>query len=343
MLTKHTRWIDATKQRSSSQAFLTAKPAVAVEYVGHKAFDAEDLQKAAARAVNLQLLLEHLFGGDVAQLAARAEIDARRLRGMLDLESHVSSEMAEHIEQTLRLPAGWLDQRRNALEAADIALLQQRMGGGADAPNDAVAATKHGDSDDAIAARKENAGSAAMPVNKENTMPKVVLGAELQWIKERLDAMPRGSKTRLADLMHRHPNDLSAWLGSHRPMPESAKQALAAALPAFDERMAADFRAAFPHSDIAGWMDDAAKAEQENTQDLTAASDPQAPATKEAAAPETKPAVLVKRRAGSGTYVSFRRNEDGPTLEEVIAQTANTLAHVLDRLSSKSQHENQNH
>ncbi|MCX7912931.1 MAG: hypothetical protein N2506_08260, partial [Dehalococcoidales bacterium] len=120
-MTKHTRWIDATKQRSISQAFLTAKPAVAVQYVGHKAFDSEDLQKAAARAVNLQLLLERLFDNDVAQLASRAEIDARRLRSMLDLEIHVSSEMAEHIEQTLRLPAGWLDQRRHSLDAADVA------------------------------------------------------------------------------------------------------------------------------------------------------------------------------------------------------------------------------
>lgn len=173
-------------------------------------------------------------------------------------------------------------------------------------------------------------------------MPKVVLGAELQWIKERLDAMPRGSKTRLADLMHRHPNDLSAWLGSHRPMPESAKRALAAALPAFDARMAADFRLAFPSSDIAGRMDDATQGEQESAQDSTAASDPQAPATKEAAVPETKPAVLVKRRAGSGTYVSFRRTEDEPTLEEVIAQTANMLAHVLSSIIDR-QHENHNH
>jgi hypothetical protein len=342
MLTKQTRWIDATKRRSSSQAFLTAKPAVAVEYVGHKAFDAEDLQKAAARAVNLQLLLEHLFDKDVAQLAARAEIDARRLRSMLDLEIHVSPEMAEHIEQTLRLPAGWLDQRRHALEAADIAMLQQRMGGATDAPNDAAAATKHGDSDDGFSVREENAESGAKPVSKENTMPKVVLGAELQWIKERLDAMPRGSKTRLADLMHRHPNDLSAWLGSHRPMPESAKQALAAALPAFDARLAADFRAAFPRSDLAGWMEDAARGEKENTEASTAASDPQTPATKDAALPETKPAVLVKRRAGSGTYVSFRRTEGEPTLEEVIAQTANTLAHVLSSIVDR-QHENHNH
>jgi hypothetical protein len=336
MLTKHTRWIDATKQRSSSQAFLTAKPAVAVQYVGHKAFDSEDLQKAAARAVNLQLLLERLFDNDVAQLASRAEIDARRLRSMLDLEIHVSSEMAEHIEQTLRLPAGWLDQRRHSLDAADVAMLQQRMGSGTDATSEATATTQH-----------SNSGNSDEAVNKENVMPKSHLGADLQWIKDRLDSMPRGSKTRLADLMHRHPNDLSAWLGSHRAMPESARRALAAALPAFDAKMAADFRAAFPNSDIAGWMNDAARSEKENlvaaaAEDSTAASALEEPATKEAVVPETKPPVLVKRRAGAGTYVSFRRNEDEPSLEEVIAQTANTLAQVLSSIVHR-QHENQHH
>jgi len=215
-----------------------------------------------------------------------------------------------------------------------MALLQQRMKGEADAPSEAPATAQHRDS---------GHGDDAVHEDKENVMTKPALSAELQWIKDRLDSMPRGSKTRLADLMHRHPNDLSAWLGSHRAMPESAKRALAAALPAFDAQMAAQFRQAFPHSDIAGWMggeNDAPGAATDD--DVTAASAPQESAPKSAAAPETKTPVLVKRRAGAGTYVSFRRHDNEPSLEEVIAQAANTLAHVLSSIVDR-QHENSHH
>jgi len=68
--------------------------------------------------MNLQMLLRDVFDSSVAAMAAHVEMSPERLRSLLN--DSISSEMAEHLEQVLGLPGGWLDNKRSSLDARHL-------------------------------------------------------------------------------------------------------------------------------------------------------------------------------------------------------------------------------
>lgn len=111
------RIVAPTSRLSSAQHSIAALAPVPVTVTHHRNIDPQELRLAAARAINLRLLLEHLFDGSVAAMAAHLEMSPDRLRSLIDLQVPFDPEIAEHLEKILRLPGGWLDNRRTSIDA----------------------------------------------------------------------------------------------------------------------------------------------------------------------------------------------------------------------------------
>jgi len=102
---------------SAQDIFSPMNPVKIVHQTAHqsKQEDPEETRRFGVRSLNLQMLLKDVFSSSIASMAAHIEISPDRLRSLLN--DAVSSEMAEHLEQVLNLPGGWLDNKRSAIDA----------------------------------------------------------------------------------------------------------------------------------------------------------------------------------------------------------------------------------
>lgn len=112
------RIVTPQQRLSSAQRTLAAMNPVAVS-MAHR-HDPESLRRMAARALNLKLLLQHVFDESIASMAAHLEMSPDRLRALIDLQTSFDPEIAEHLEHCLNLPGGWLDTRRAHIDTAHL-------------------------------------------------------------------------------------------------------------------------------------------------------------------------------------------------------------------------------
>lgn len=76
---------------------------------------------------------------------------------------------------------------------------------------------------------------------KQSAAHRPVHDPDLAWLDDQLHSKPRGTRSRLARLMERSPDDLSAWLKLLRPIPPAARERLGRALAEIDRELAAQW------------------------------------------------------------------------------------------------------
>ena len=117
-LSARSRIVTPQQRLSSAHRTLDAMNPVVVS-MAHR-HDPESLRRMAARALNLKLLLQHVFDDSIAAMAAHLEVSPDRLRSLIDLQTSFDPEIAEHLEHCLHLPGGWLDTRRTQIDAEQL-------------------------------------------------------------------------------------------------------------------------------------------------------------------------------------------------------------------------------
>lgn len=371
-MNERVRYVDRSMRLSSAQnPLVQARSPVAVTFVSpHPGFNLGEATKNARRVTNLQLLKNHIFGGNVAEMAARAELSPQRLNALLELDMVLSSELAEHIEQTLGLPGGWLDRKherwteelqqevlQHMQSAAERARAQESVEAEAaaaateaaaaesttaqpDAAVQPIQADKVCESDDCeprapvdIVVSQDAQASAP---SKERTMRAPY---DLQWLNEQLNMMPRGAKSALAKELGRHVNDLSAWLNGHRPMPSPVRAQLPEALQRFNADLAQRF------AQLKGEPQPGVRTAPEQEPAAAQPSSDSAASSTSSVRDLTSPRAVVKRTVGRSEYVTFRR-QDAEELAQMAMITAQKLADVMQtalRMSAMhEQHEKAN-
>ena len=93
---------------------------VAVSLARPRMADVEEARRASVRSANLQAILKAAFDNSVAQMAAFLEMAPDRLRSLLEAQTPFDAEIAEHLEKSLNLPGGWLDNRRGNVDEAHL-------------------------------------------------------------------------------------------------------------------------------------------------------------------------------------------------------------------------------
>lgn len=114
------RFVSPTSRLSSAQQTIAALSPVTVTMAHPRGIDPEELRRMSARVMNLQLLLKGLFEDSIAAMAAHLEMSPDRLRSLMDLQTPFSSEIAEHLEKSMHLPGGWLDNRRSSIDVEHL-------------------------------------------------------------------------------------------------------------------------------------------------------------------------------------------------------------------------------
>lgn len=242
---------------SSSGSHLTVAP-----------LDYEQASKASIRATNLAYLKQFVFDDSLSRLASAAEVLSPRMARMLDTDLLVDSEVAEHMEKAMGLPAGWLDVKRERWDEAQTPVVRAQILAGqnrdehatydpspAQSHTTATAQTTIPAVASAAPPKTEQPTlqmprpSTAMP-NKTDTPAATNQGPsfftpELRWLAQELAKQPRGIQSRLSVLMNRRPNDLSSWVNGLRPMPQHARAELVRALEQTDPALGAQARSRF--------------------------------------------------------------------------------------------------
>lgn len=356
------RVLSGSQRLSSAQSFLGSGHSVNVSFRG--GFDFEEASKSAQRAANLLALKKRLFNDSLALLANKAQVLPERLAMMLDLDLMISSEVAEHIEKSMGLPAGWLDGKRAEMSEQEVQALREAL----EHSGKDEHATESQEEARSISARKPEAdepkpegidlktdteeGEATMPQEKVETASAAqslsdeshaagsasssLQAQALAWLNEQMKDKPRGSRSQLARLMQRNPNDLSAWLNGLRSMPASAMPSLMQALQAFDAQLAQNFELRLGQKSAqepasAGTPPQAqqpaeAASEAPARNEAQAASAPAAPSV-------AAPRVVKQSKVGAGTYVSFRADKNASADQEMrllALRAVHTLSEVLN-------------
>lgn len=271
------RFVNPNQRLSSAQNPFNTGGAVRVNLAANPPFDLAQATKYACRSANLSLLKTHLFDNNVPQIALAAEVSAQRMAFFLDCDANVEPEMAEHMEKSIGLPAGWLDTRRQTLTEEEVAALKEQIANfkreeeiEPPAPRvhlirPAPAAPVASDTSLAPAAESISAastetspqsGNAQVSQESESISPtqsrpsnagfennvhkeiKVIqLAPELEWLNAELEKTPRGTRSLIARSMGRNPNDLSAWLNGLRVMPSAARTGLLRAVHEYNQEL----------------------------------------------------------------------------------------------------------
>ncbi|MCX8016572.1 MAG: hypothetical protein N2690_01525 [Rhodocyclaceae bacterium] len=362
----------APSQRLSSAVppFAPVRPVDVSVVQPRGSFDFEEASKSANRSINLGLLKKHCFEDSLALLSRRAEILPERMAAMLDAHILITSETAEHLEQTMGLPAGWLDAKRTDLSEDDIRIVRESMRrkdeeaheerepvvfrAGAARPEPALpeAQACGSQADDASRLLSHTALTSGA-ANAEAVLSSAHAGAafhakekpvkpndpDLKWLKEQIDAMPRGTSSELARLMGRNRNDISAWLNLLRPMPTKMREPLAKAacqlLPHLKDEIEQRFHLA--PLDLSKPEPAQVPAAAPSIEAQPSAKIDPAPAAEE---PKPVASAVQTRRSGTSTYVGFKPswNSSDPHMMRLIAlQTAQTLAEVMKSVLEQEQ------
>lgn len=378
------RFLNTNQRISSAQNPFSTVGSVPVRQVVNRPFDLAQATKYAHRSVNLTLLKKHLFNDNLANLSLAAEVSNQRMGFFLDCDDTVESEMAEHIEKTIGLPAGWLDERREVLSDEEVVGLKEQIASvkreeeieppaprvhlirPAPAVSPVVAPVAQPSSTEPVAneAPQESAAQATQEsVHNEPSQPRpsiagyensvtkenkvVQLAPELAWLNEELAKAPRGSRSKVAKLMGRNPNDLSAWLNGLRVMPRPARAPMLRALVEFDQtlgeeairRFGADRDLILSGGSEPEMVGEAAPAVAASPVVAPVVSDapvaqpaaaPAAPVTAKASLQNAARGSEVKAKsAGTSTYVSFRTARNVVEIDAIALRTAQTLAEVV--------------
>lgn len=170
------KMITPESRLSSAQRTIGALSPVTVSFAPTRSMDHEEMRRMSARVLNLQMLLKEIFGDSIATLAAHLEMAPERLRALLDLQAPFTAEIAEHLEKSLRLPGGWLDNKRSGIDAEYLRSVIFATGEGEDSVS---TASSHSPSAPASAQAAANEAQQPTQVAPQPHEPRVFLAQDV--------------------------------------------------------------------------------------------------------------------------------------------------------------------